>query len=177
MPDAQGRMIVDCHTHLMWYPDHVGQQYAEEALASKLVKLKYSGGAGLLGQPRPALLRLEAGDALGGLASRPTRSSSSGSRRRRPASGCRTSSSPTTSSSTRRSSRAGPRSIRTSPTASSSSTTASTTSACEGLKLGPVYQHFDPQDRKHWPLFAKAQELELPDHVAPGHDLPQPAPS
>jgi predicted TIM-barrel fold metal-dependent hydrolase len=32
----------------------------------------------------------------------------------------------------------------------------------KGLKLGPTYQHFDPQDRKHWPLFAKAQELELP---------------
>src|SRR5215203_6537220 len=44
MPDEQGRKIVDCHTHLMWYPDHVGQQYAEEALASKLVKLKHSGG-------------------------------------------------------------------------------------------------------------------------------------
>lgn len=33
-------MIVDCHTHLMWYPDHVSQTYAEEALASKLIKLK-----------------------------------------------------------------------------------------------------------------------------------------
>ena len=32
----------------------------------------------------------------------------------------------------------------------------------KGLKLGPTYQHFDPQDRKHWPFFAKAQELELP---------------
>ena len=41
-------MIVDCHTHLMWYPDHVGQQYAEEALASKLIKLKYSGGEAYL---------------------------------------------------------------------------------------------------------------------------------
>ena len=37
-------MIVDCHTHIMWYPDHLGEQYAQEALASKLVKLKYSGG-------------------------------------------------------------------------------------------------------------------------------------
>ena len=37
-------MIVDAHTHLMWYPEHIGQQYAEEALAAKMVKLKYSGG-------------------------------------------------------------------------------------------------------------------------------------
>jgi hypothetical protein len=31
MPDVQGRKIVDCHTHLIWYPDHVSQEYAEEA--------------------------------------------------------------------------------------------------------------------------------------------------
>src|SRR4051794_27774054 len=38
------RVIVDCHSHVMWYPDHVSQRYAQEALASKLVKLKMSGG-------------------------------------------------------------------------------------------------------------------------------------
>ena len=27
----------------------------------------------------------------------------------------------------------------------------------KGLKLGPVYQHFDPQDRKYWPLFKSAR--------------------
>jgi hypothetical protein len=31
-----------------------------------------------------------------------------------------------------------------------------------GLKLGPVYQHFDPQGRKHWPLFKMCQDLNLP---------------
>ena len=31
-----------------------------------------------------------------------------------------------------------------------------------GLKLGPVYQHFDPADRQHWPLFRKCAELDLP---------------
>ena len=43
-------MIVDCHTHLMWYPDHVTEQYAQEALASKLIKLKYSGGQAYTGR-------------------------------------------------------------------------------------------------------------------------------
>ena len=38
------KTLIDCHTHLMWYPDHISEQYAEEALASKLVKLKRSGG-------------------------------------------------------------------------------------------------------------------------------------
>jgi hypothetical protein len=37
-------VIVDCHTHLMWYPDHISDRCAEEALASKLVKLRRSGG-------------------------------------------------------------------------------------------------------------------------------------
>ena len=35
-------MIVDVHSHVMWYPDHVSEQFASEALASKLVKLEMS---------------------------------------------------------------------------------------------------------------------------------------
>ena len=31
-----------------------------------------------------------------------------------------------------------------------------------GLKLGPAYQHFDPTDRRHWPLFTTAQRLGIP---------------
>jgi predicted TIM-barrel fold metal-dependent hydrolase len=31
-----------------------------------------------------------------------------------------------------------------------------------GLKVGPVYQHFDPEDTKYWPLFKRAEELGLP---------------
>ena len=42
-------MIVDVHTHLMWYPDHIGERFAQEALASKLVKLRMSGGAAYAG--------------------------------------------------------------------------------------------------------------------------------
>jgi uncharacterized protein len=37
-------LIVDCHTHVMWYPDHLSEQFAQEALASKLVKSQQSGG-------------------------------------------------------------------------------------------------------------------------------------
>ena len=37
-------MIVDVHSHVMWYPDHVAEDFAAEALASKLVKLEQSGG-------------------------------------------------------------------------------------------------------------------------------------
>jgi predicted TIM-barrel fold metal-dependent hydrolase len=37
-------VIVDVHTHVMWYPDHIAEPFAREALASKLVKLRMSGG-------------------------------------------------------------------------------------------------------------------------------------
>ncbi|MFC5650561.1 amidohydrolase family protein [Paenibacillus solisilvae] len=43
-------MIVDAHSHLMWYPDHLDKRYAEAALASKLVKLKRSGGEAYQGK-------------------------------------------------------------------------------------------------------------------------------
>lgn len=36
--------IVDVHTHLMWYPDHIAEPTAREALAAKLVKLERSKG-------------------------------------------------------------------------------------------------------------------------------------
>lgn len=32
----------------------------------------------------------------------------------------------------------------------------------QGLKLGPIYQHFVPDDRAHWPLYERVQELGIP---------------
>jgi predicted TIM-barrel fold metal-dependent hydrolase len=32
----------------------------------------------------------------------------------------------------------------------------------KGLKLGPVYQHFDPQDQRYWPVFEKCRQYGLP---------------
>src|SRR4029079_18958508 len=43
-PGEGQRVIVDVHSHIMWYPEHVSETWAQEALASKLVKMKYSGG-------------------------------------------------------------------------------------------------------------------------------------
>lgn len=31
-----------------------------------------------------------------------------------------------------------------------------------GLKLGPIYQHFDPSDKKYYPIWEAAQEMGLP---------------
>jgi predicted TIM-barrel fold metal-dependent hydrolase len=45
-----------------------------------------------------------------------------------------------------------------------------------GLKLGPVYQHFDPTDPRHFPLWAKAAELGIPTIWHQGTTFPRNAP-
>lgn len=161
MPDDQGRKIVDCHTHLMWYPDHVGQQYAEEALASKLIKLKFSGGQAYTGR-----LDLHSYDAkpdehwavsepadhvvVFGLQAKavgvwvPNEIIADYVK-------------------------AHPEKLvgwasvdPNEPDCVEQLIYCVKELGLRGLKLGPVYQHFDPMDRKHWPLFAKCQELDLP---------------
>ena len=32
----------------------------------------------------------------------------------------------------------------------------------QGLKLGPIYQHFSPDDPAYWPLYERVQELDIP---------------
>ena len=154
-------MIVDCHTHLMWYPDHVGQQYAEEALASKLVKLKQSGG-----EAYAAHLDLHVYDAkpeehwqvsatadkvvVFGIQAKATgiwvpNEVIADYVRQHP------------------DKLQGWASVDPNePDCVEQLVYCVEELGLRGLKLGPVYQHFDPEDRKHWPLFATCQQLGLP---------------
>lgn len=154
-------MIVDCHTHLMWYPDHVGQRYAEEALASKLVKLKQSGG-----EAYAANLDLHCYDAkpeehwrvsatadkvvVFGIQAKATgiwvpNEVIADYVRQHP------------------DKLQGWASVDPNePDCLEQLVYCVEELGLRGLKLGPVYQHFDPEDRQHWPLFAKCQELGLP---------------
>ena len=154
-------MIVDCHTHLMWYPDHVGQQYAEEALASKLVKLKYSGG-----QAYSANLDLHVYDSkpeqhwevsktadkvvVFGIQAKatglwvPNEVISDYVKQH-------------------------PEKLQgwaavdpTQPDAVEQLEYCVTDLGLKGLKLGPVYQDFDPMDRKYWPIFEVCRKHNLP---------------
>ena len=154
-------MIVDCHTHLMWYPEHLARQYAEEALASKLVKLKRSGG-----QAHAAQLNLHSYDSTPEThwkASEPADKVVVFGLQAR-ASGIWVPNELIADY------------VRQHPEklvgwASVDPNDADCVEQLEhcvarlglrGLKLGPTYQHFDPQDRKHWPLFKKCQDLNLP---------------
>lgn len=154
-------MIVDCHSHVMWYPDHVSQRYAEEALASKLVKLKMSGGEAYSAQldlhsydSRPedhwkvsatadkVIVFGLAAKAVGVDVPNEVVADYVGQHPEKLVGWA--SVDPNEPDCVERLDHAvGELGLR-------------------GLKLGPVYQHFDPQDRRHWSLFARCAELDLP---------------
>jgi len=154
-------MIVDCHSHLIWYPDHVGERFAEEALASKLVKLKRSGGQAYAarldkhsydskpeehwkasaGADRVVVFGLQA-RAVGVWV--PNEIIADYVRQHPEKLVGWASVDPND------------------PDCIGQLERCVGELGLKGLKLGPAYQHFDPQDRKHWPLFAKCQQLGLP---------------
>jgi hypothetical protein len=145
----------------MWYPDHVSQQYAEEALASKLVKLKYSGG-----EAYSAKLDLHSYDSTPELhweVSKPADKVVVFGLMA-PASGINVPNELIAAYVKQHPDKLeGWASVDPNdPGCIEQLEYCVNGLGLKGLKLGPVYQHFDPQDRKHWPLFQKAQQLGLP---------------
>ena len=45
-----------------------------------------------------------------------------------------------------------------------------------GLKCSPIYQNWDPQDPKHLPLFRKAEDLGIPVNIHQGTSFVRPGP-
>lgn len=45
-----------------------------------------------------------------------------------------------------------------------------------GLKVSPIYQNWDPQDPRHLPLFKKAEELNIPLNIHQGTSFVRPGP-
>ncbi len=154
-------MIVDCHTHVMWYPDHIGEQFAEEALASKLVKLKRSGGLAYAAnlsrhsydsKPEDHWKASATADkvVVFGLQAKACgvwvpNELIAGYQAQHPE-----------------------KVVGWASVDPNEPDCVEQLEHCVqslklcGLKLGPVYQHFDPQDRRHWPLFRKCQEFGIP---------------
>lgn len=154
-------MIVDCHTHVMWYPDHVGERFAQEALASKLVKLKYSGGEAYAGKldlhsydstlenhwqaSEPADRVVVFGFQAKAVGVWVPNELIADYVRQHPEK------------------LIGWASVDPNePDCVEQLEYCVTMLGLRGLKLGPTYQHFDPQDRKHWPLFQKCVQHNLP---------------
>jgi predicted TIM-barrel fold metal-dependent hydrolase len=154
-------VIVDVHSHLMWYPDHVSERFATEALASKLVKLKMSGG-----QVHQSSLDLHSYDA------RPDVhwQAAAGADKvvvfglQAKATGIWVPNELVAEYVAQHPEKLiGWASVDPNePDCVEQLDHAVTRLGLRGLKLGPAYQHFDPTDRRHRPLFARAQQLGIP---------------
>jgi predicted TIM-barrel fold metal-dependent hydrolase len=154
-------VIVDVHSHLMWYPDHVSERTAGEALASKLVKLEQSGGKAYAGRldlhsydsrPDDHLEGTKAADrvVVFGLQAR--------------ASGIWVPNELIAEYVREHPDRlVGWASVDPAdPDHLEQLEHAVADLGLRGLKLGPTYQHWDPTDRRFWPLFRKCQAENLP---------------
>lgn len=156
-----GRIIVDCHTHLMWYPDHLDDTYVDEALQSKLVKLKRSGG-----EVYSARLDKHSYD------SHPDEHwAASATADKVVVFGIQAKATGIWVPNELIADYVSKHPDKLEGWASVDPNERDCVEQLEhcvndlglrGLKVGPVYQHFDPQDPKFWPLFAKAEELGIP---------------
>jgi len=168
-------VIVDVHTHLMWYPEHVSEEYAQAALASKLVKLRTSGG---LANARS--LDLHSYDARPEdhweVAQQVDRVVVFGLRA--PKAGIDVPNEVIAEYAAAHPDRVvGWASVDpNAPDCVAQLEHAVRELGLRGLKLGPVYQHFDPTDRRHCPLWAKAVELGIPTIWHQGTTFPRDAP-
>ena len=144
----------------MWYPDHLSERYASEALASKLIKLKRSGGLAYSANLDKHVYDAKPGDHW---------RVSSGVQKvvvfglQAKASGLWVPNEIIAEYAA-----AHPEKIE--GWASVDPTQADHLEQLDycvkhlklkGLKLGPVYQHFDPRDPKYWGVFRKCREYGL----------------
>lgn len=154
-------MIVDCHTHLFWYPDHLSEQFAAEGLASKLVKLERSGGAAYAGS-----LDLHSYD------SRPEQhwAATAGADRvvvfglQARATGVWVPNDLIADYVSQHPEKLlGWASVDpNAPDCLQELERCVNELGLRGLKVGPAYQHFDPTDRKHFGLWQRCEELGIP---------------
>jgi uncharacterized protein len=168
-------VIVDTHTHLMWYPDHISDEYANAALASKLVKLRQSAG-----KAHADHLDLHSYD------SRPDdhwQVSQEVDRvvvfgLKAPRAGIDVPNEVVAEyAAAHRDRVVGWASVDPNDQDCVGQLEyAARELGLRGLKLGPVYQHFDPTDHRHFPLWAKAVELGIPTIWHQGTTFPRDAP-
>lgn len=167
-------MIVDVHTHLMWYPDHIAAETAQEALTAKLVKLDRSGGL-----TNAAHLDLHCYDStpeehwaaaqqadrvvVFGLDARPT--------------GFYVPNDLVADYVGRDQTRLeGWASVNPGESgALDELVRAVEDRGLRGLKVGPTYQHWDPRDRENWPVFEYCARNDLPVIIHQGTTFPSTA--
>lgn len=164
-------MIVDAHTHLFWYPDHLSDELVDEALAAKKVKLETSGG-----RAYAKSLDRHSNDALPDdhLAATSAADRVIVFGLRAPATGFHASNEVVAAYVNEHPDRL----------EGWASVDPNDTDCIEqfrhcvddlglrGLKVGPVYQHFDPRDPAFWALFAECERRDLPVMIHMGTTYP-----
>jgi uncharacterized protein len=167
-------VIVDVHSHLMWYPDHISERFAQEALDSKLVKLRMSGGEAYAGRldlhaydshpdshwaasttaDRVVVFGLQA-RASGVMVPNDLIAEYVAEHPEKLIGWC--SLDPTD------------------PDCLDELDRCVNDLGLHGLKVGPPYQHFDPMDEQYWPLFERCAELGIPTIWHQGATFPSAA--
>lgn len=164
-------MIVDCHTHIMWYPDHVSEEYAEEALQSKLIKLKRSGGEAYAGR-----LDKHSYDAKPDQHWEVSKTAD-----RVVVFGLKAKATGLDVPNELIADYVKQHPEKLEGWAAIDPNEQDAVEQLEycvqelglkGLKLGPVYQHWDPQDPKYWPIFKVCQKYDLPIMFHQGTTFP-----
>ena len=166
--------IVDIHSHIFWYPDHLSEELVTEALEAKKAKIATSGGLAYAKSldlhsndalPEDHYKMLEDADKIVvfGLQAHQTGFNTPNEViadyvKRDP--------------------------IRLEGWASVNPTSENARAEFEyaiddlklkGLKVGPAYQHFDPRDEKYWDLFEQCEKRDLPVMIHMGTTYPSKA--
>ena len=167
-------MIVDIHTHLFWYPEYLDERLVREALDAKLVKLEQSGG-----RAYAKSLDLHSNDARPGDHWAATASADRvvvfGLQA--PRTGFRMSNEVVAEYVAQHPDKLeGWASVDpTAPDCLERFRHCVDELGLRGLKVGPVYQHFDPRDHAYWPVFAECERRDLPVMVHMGTTYPSTA--
>jgi hypothetical protein len=164
-------VIVDVHTHLFWYPDHLSDELVDEALAAKKVKLETSGGRAFAKS-----LDRHSNDA------RPDDHAAATAKAdrvivfglRAAATGFAASNEVVADHVRRHSDRMeGWASVDpTEPDALEQFRHCIDGLGLRGLKVGPTYQHWDPRDERYWPLLRECERRDLPVMIHMGTTYP-----
>lgn len=166
-------MRVDIHTHLMWYPDHISERTAREALAAKRVKLARSRGRAYAAHldlhvqdatPEEHLAAAEQAEhvVVFGLQARPV--------------GIFVPNEVIADHvATHPGSLEGWASVNpAAPDAVTEFERCVHDLGLTGLKVGPAYQHWDPRDATTWDVFDVCQRRDLPVMVHQGTTFSRP---
>lgn len=171
---AKKQPLIDFHTHLWWWPDHLTDEFVDDGLAAKRVKMENSPDVFFLSEDRHAL------DATPEMHRRDTEASDL---------------TIVIAFSARHLGIVVPNEVvaeyvasdperfvgfasvePTSPTAVDEVRHAYHELALRGLKLSPVYQNFDPTDPALHDFYAEAERLDMPLLVHQGTSFPRRAP-